>query len=156
MPAGIPVLEVEFLVDANGVLNVSAHEKRSGKRAALQVIPAHGLTRDEVDRIERESFAHARDDMTRHRLADLATSARLDAKWCEDALARAERSLDDAYVREMRARIAELRALGEHSERDWRAVDPNEFQRAKEALDRASIRLHEVAITESLRTSEGS
>ncbi len=155
MPAGIPVLEVEFLVDANGVLNVSAHEKRSGKRAALQVLPAHGLTRDEVERIERESLEHARDDMTRHRLADLATSARLDAKWCEDALVRTERALDDAYVAELRARIAELRALGQKSENDWKSVDPNEFQRAKEALDRASMRLHEAAITQSLRTSEG-
>ncbi len=154
MPAGIPVLEVEFLVDANGVLNVSAHEKRSGKRAALQVVPAHGLTRDEVDRIERESLTHARDDMTRHRLADLATSARLDAKWCEDALARTESSLDPAYVRELRARIAELRALGESTTRDWKSVDPNAFQRAKEALDHASIPLHEAAIAESLRGAD--
>jgi molecular chaperone DnaK (HSP70) len=44
MPAGIPQVEVEFLVDANGVLNVSAHERRSGRRAALQVVPNHGLT----------------------------------------------------------------------------------------------------------------
>ena len=55
MPAGVPQLEVEFLVDANGVLNVSAIEKRSGVAATLQVIPNHGLTKDEVDRIEAES-----------------------------------------------------------------------------------------------------
>jgi molecular chaperone DnaK (HSP70) len=64
MPAGIPQLEVEFLVDANGVLNVSATEKRSGKRAGIQIVPNHGLTADEVDRMEAESLVHAREDMT--------------------------------------------------------------------------------------------
>ena len=44
MPAGIPKIEVEFLVDANGVLGVTAAEVRSGIRAAVQVVPTYGLT----------------------------------------------------------------------------------------------------------------
>ena len=48
MPAGIPQVEVQFLVDANGVLNVSAHERRSGKRGFLQVVPNFGLTAEEA------------------------------------------------------------------------------------------------------------
>src|SRR5262249_28107271 len=75
MPAGIPQVEVEFLVDANGVLNVSAHERRSGRRAALQVVPNHGLTREEVERMEADSVAHAREDMTRHRIVDLIANS---------------------------------------------------------------------------------
>src|SRR5690606_31530509 len=71
MPAGVPQLEVAFNVDANGVLDVTAHERRSGKRASLQVIPNHGLTRDEVDRMEAEGFEHARADMQQHRVVDL-------------------------------------------------------------------------------------
>ncbi|MEL7483815.1 MAG: Hsp70 family protein, partial [Planctomycetota bacterium] len=81
MPAGIPQLEVAFLVDASGVLNVTAHEKRSGKRAQLQVVPNHGLTRDEVDAIERDSLTHAREDMTHHRVVDLIVNSKLDLKW---------------------------------------------------------------------------
>ena len=154
MPAGIPQLEVTFLVDANGVLNVSAVERRSGKRAALQIVPNHGLTREEVDRIERESVEFAREDMTRHRIADLATNSRLDVHWIEQALSRVERAeglLDAAYLHDLKSHIARLRSLIASAEADWRTVDANDFQRSKEALDRLSMRLHEVAIAQALR-----
>lgn len=154
MPAGIPQVEVAFLVDANGVLNVSAVEKRSGKRASLQVVPNHGLTREEIERIERESIEFAREDMTRHRVADLVANSRLDVHWIEQALARVERAeglLDAEYLNELKSHIARLRSLIASAEADWRAVDANDFQRSKEALDRLSMRLHEVAISQSLR-----
>lgn len=159
MPAGIPQLEVTFLVDANGVLNVSAVEKRSGKRAALQIVPNHGLTRDEVERIERESIEFAREDMTRHRIADLVTNSRLDVHWIEQALGRVEKGdrsasaplLDAGYLSELKSQIAKLKSQIQAADADWRAVDANEFQRNKEALDQLSMRLHEVAIAQSLR-----
>ncbi len=153
MPAGIPQLEVEFLVDANGVLNVSAVEKRSGKRAALQVVPNHGLTRDEVDRIERESIAHVREDMTRHRVVDLVVNARLDVKWIGERLERHRGLLEPAYAATLDSRLAELRAFIDRAERDWSSVDPNAFHAAKETLDRESVRLQEVSIAESLKSA---
>ncbi|MBL0927420.1 MAG: Hsp70 family protein [Phycisphaerales bacterium] len=151
MPAGIPQVEVRFLIDANGVLNVSAFERRSGKRAALQVVPNHGLTREEVERIEAEALAHARDDMTRHRVADLVANAKLDAKWISDRLAKVGPKLELAYFVDLSRRVEELRALTARAEADWRSVDPNAFHRMKEDLDRASVRMHEVSIAESLR-----
>ena len=154
MPAGMPQVEVEFLVDANGVLSVHARERRSGKRASLQVVPNHGLTREEVERMEAEAFAHAREDMARHRIADLVVNSRLDLKWVEDALGRVRGALEPGYVAELEAASARLRRLADAGERDWRAVDANEFHAAKEALDRASVRMHEAAITASLRGGE--
>lgn len=154
MPAGIPQLEVTFLVDANGVLSVSAVEKRSGKRAALQIVPNHGLTREEVERIERESVEFAREDMTRHRIADLVTNSRLDVHWIEQALARVEKAgatIDATYLTELKAQISKLKVHISAAESDWREVDANELQRSKEALDKLSMRLHEVAIAQSLR-----
>ncbi len=59
--------------------------------------------------------------------------------------------LDDAYLAELKAQISNLRVQIEAAEGDWRAVDANEFQRGKEALDRLSVRLHEVSIAQSLR-----
>jgi len=151
MPAGIPQVEVEFLVDANGVLNVSAVERRSGKRAELQVIPNHGLTRDEVDRMESESVEHARDDMTRHRVTDLIANASLDVKWISERLERFEGELEDEYARDLRAQIRQLQGTIAKAESDWRSVDANEFYAAKEALAQASVRLQEVSIASSLR-----
>lgn len=151
MPAGIPQLEVEFLVDASGVLNVSAHERRSGKRAALQVVPNHGLSREEVDRIEFESFAFAREDMTRHRVADLIVSSRLDLKWIGERFEKYQSLLEAADRQTLSDAMATLRELVSRAQADWRLVNADEFAKAKTTLDRASLRLQEISITQSLR-----
>ncbi|CAG1010057.1 heat shock 70kDa protein 1/2/6/8 [Phycisphaerales bacterium] len=151
MPAGVPQVEVAFLVDANGVLNVSAHERRSGKRAGLQVVPNHGLSPEEVERIERDSLTHAREDMTRHRVVDLVANSRLDLKWIGERLERHRGVLEPAYAAELDAAIVALRAQIEQAQHDWTSVNPEEFARAKDALDRASVRLQEVSISASLR-----
>jgi len=151
MPAGIPQLEVEFLVDSNGVLNVSAHERRSGKRAALQIVPNHGLTREEVDRIENESFAHAREDMTRHRVVDLCVNGRLDLKWIGERLTKFGALLDASQRQTLETLVARLRDTIDAAEKDWRSANPDEMHRFKEELDRASIRLQEISITQSLK-----
>ncbi|MCC6970669.1 MAG: Hsp70 family protein [Phycisphaerales bacterium] len=151
MPAGIPQLEVEFLVDSNGVLNVSAHERRSGKRAALQIVPNHGLTREEVARIERDSIEHAREDMARHHVVDLITNSQLDLKWIGERFARFASKLEESDRAALELRISTLRDMVDRAKADWKSVNPSEFQHAKEDLDRASIRLQEIGIAESLR-----
>jgi molecular chaperone DnaK (HSP70) len=154
MPAGIPQLQVEFAVDANGVLTVSAAERRSGKQASLQVVPSHGLTAEEVDRLEREAFAHARQDMHRHRVVDLAVNARLDLKWIGEALLRVSEALEPAYREELEAAMTRLQGMCEAAERQPAATDADAFHRAKETLDRLSMRLHEVSIARSLRSMD--
>ena len=154
MPAGIPQLEVEFLVDANGVLSVSAVEKRSGKRAVLQIVPNHGLTRDEVERIEQESFAHAREDMAHHRIVDLIANSKLDRKWIGERLEKIAPKLETDYRAQLDQHISALRILIEKAESDWQSVDPDKFHRTKESLDHASIRMHEISIAQSLREDQ--
>lgn len=151
MPAGVPRLVVELLVDANGVLSVSAVEERSGKRASLQVVPNHGLTREEVERIERESFEHAREDMTRHRVADLIANGKLDLHWVSRQYDRHAPGLLPEQRARLDASIARLRELLDAAQRDWRSVDAEALHQAKESLDRASVPLHEAAIAASLR-----
>ena len=53
MPAGLPKVKVDFMVDANGILTVSATEQRSGTEASIEVIPSHGLTNDEIEQSDR-------------------------------------------------------------------------------------------------------
>ncbi|MBS0195910.1 MAG: Hsp70 family protein [Planctomycetes bacterium] len=154
MPAGVPQAEVQFLIDANGVLNVSAVERRSGKRASLQVVPNHGLTQEEVDRIERESLVHAREDMTRHRIVDLIANGKLDLKWVGDALGRVQGELPGDVRASVETAMTNLRELITAAESDWRVVDATALHRAKEALDRASVPVHEVAIAHSLRGTQ--
>ncbi len=151
MPAGIPQLEVEFLVDANGVLSVNAVERRSGKRAGVQIVPNHGLTREEVDRIEAASFTHAKEDMTRHRIADLVTNAKLDAKWIDDGISVVGDELDEAQRASLASLLEELREMIERATADWTSVDANAFAAVKQRLDEASMPIHEKRIARSLR-----
>lgn len=151
MPAGIPQIEVAFQVDANGVLGVEAVERRSGRRARVQVVPSHGLTAEEVDRIEAESYTHAREDMLVHRVVDLAVNASLDVKWITEALDRVRDEVDPAVIAEVEEGVASLRTLIEAARRDPRVVDADDFHATKERLDRASMPIHEAAIARSLR-----
>ena len=154
MPAGAPQLEVEFMVDVNGVLRVRATEKRSGREAKLEVVPSHGLTRDEVDRIEAESVTHARDDMTRHRIADLIANASLDLRWIRAGLEKHGSELDEAARADLTRMTTELATMIKRAGADWRSVDPGEMHNLKEAMDRASVRLQEIAITRSLQSGD--
>lgn len=154
MPAGIPQVEVEFTVDANGVLQVRAGERRSGQRASVQVVPSYGLTTEEVERMERESLTHAREDMRRHRIIDLAVNAALDAKWISDALDRVRERLDAAVVDAVDQELHRVRAFISLAKTAPESVDANAFHQAKESLDRASVPVHEAAIAESLRAEQ--
>lgn len=154
MPAGVPQVEVEFLIDANGVLRVSASERRSGKRAQLQIVPNHGLTREEVDAMEAASIEHARDDMQQHRVVDLVANGKLDLKWIGERLEKHGEALDPAYRDDLRSRLATLESMIMQAEADWRSVDANAMHAAKQSLDEASVRLQEVSIAASLRDED--
>jgi len=154
MPAGVPKLVVEFLVDANGVLRVSAVEERSGKRAQIQIVPNHGLSRDEVDRIERESVEHAREDMTRHQIADLIANSKLDIKWISERLDRYGQLLEADERSTLRFHLTTLQEMVDKAGADWRSVEPKVFHAAKDELDNASVRLQEIGISQSLKADE--
>lgn len=75
MPAGLPQVDVSFLVNENGMLTVSAKEQRSGQQASVTIQAGHGLSQEEVDRLVLESVAHAQDDMREARLITLKNRA---------------------------------------------------------------------------------
>jgi chaperone protein DnaK len=112
MPAGLPRVEVTFLVDADGVLTVSAREQRSGKEASIDVVPSHGLTRDEVKGIIRESIVHARDDFAARELVELRNRATNLVQGTRRVLAMPELPFTDAQRSELEGDIAALEALG--------------------------------------------
>ncbi len=145
MPAGLPKIEVTFLIDQNGILDVSARELRSGKEAGIQVVPAHGLTREEVERMELDSYKYAREDMTAHRLIDLRNQVTFDTTKAEQMLAK----VGDRISREERSRIeaamAALRRLAASS------TNADDIHKALAAFDRMTVRLAEVSITAALQ-----
>lgn len=73
MPAGLPKVEVGFLINADGILTVSAKELRSGVAQQIEVQPQYGLTDEEVERMLMDSITHARDDISARALAEART-----------------------------------------------------------------------------------
>lgn len=150
MPAGIPQLTVEFVVDASGILTVRATEQRSGKRLSAQIVPSHGLTQEEVDRLELEALKNAREDMTRHRVADLVTNTRLDMHWIGKQLDRLGEDVPAELRADLSGRLSALKAMVDAAAADFASANANALHKAKEELDKASVRLHEISIAKSL------
>jgi Fe-S protein assembly chaperone HscA len=75
MAAGLPRIEVRFLIDADGILHVSAREQRSGKAAQIEVKPTYGLTDEQVENMILDSFDHAEEDFARRLLIEARNEA---------------------------------------------------------------------------------
>ena len=88
MTAGMPRIEVRFLIDANGILHVSAREQRSGKESEIEVQPSYGLTDDQVESMLLESFDYAEEDFRQRQIIE----ARNEADTITTALEKGRRS----------------------------------------------------------------
>jgi molecular chaperone HscA len=75
MPAGLPKVEVSFLVNADGILVVRAKELRSGVEQSIEVKPQYGLSDEEVEKMLMDSIAHAKEDMQTRSLVEAQTEA---------------------------------------------------------------------------------
>ena len=110
MPAGLPRVELTFLVDADGVLSVEAREQRSGKQAAIDVVPGHGLSRDQVKSIIRESISHAHEDFNTRELLDQRNKAASLVAGARRVLAMKELTMAEPQRAELAAQIDALEA----------------------------------------------
>jgi len=70
-PRGMPQIEVEFAIDANGILTVTAADKGTGKKADIRITNSGGLNKDEIERMKRDAEAHAEEDKKRREVVDL-------------------------------------------------------------------------------------
>jgi molecular chaperone DnaK (HSP70) len=75
MVAGLPRIEVKFLIDANGILHVSAREQRSGKEAEVEVKPTYGLTDEQVETMILDSFDNAETDIQKRQTIEAKNEA---------------------------------------------------------------------------------
>ncbi len=91
MPAGMARIEVRFLIDANGILNVTARDQRTGKEQSVDVKPSYGLTDEQVEAMIRESIEKAEQDFAERQVRE----ARVEADTILAAVEKARRH--DAY-----------------------------------------------------------
>jgi molecular chaperone DnaK len=74
-PRGMPQIEVEFALDANGILTVTALDKGTGKKADIKITNSGGLSKDEIEKMKRDAEQHAAEDKARRELVDLKNRA---------------------------------------------------------------------------------
>ena len=147
MPAGLPRIEVKFLIDANGILHVTAREQRSGKEAEIEVQPTYGLTDDQVENMILESFDYAEDDFAKRQIIE----ARNEADTILTALDKGRRS--DAWSHlsdDERVLIDECESVlrTDKETKDYKAI-----QTAIDALNKATTRLAELMMDSAVSSA---
>jgi molecular chaperone DnaK (HSP70) len=102
-PAGLPRIEVTFLIDANGILNVTARDQRTGREHSVDIKPSYGLTDEEIERMLEESIDLGERDLEERMLI----GARNDAAQLLGALTKQLDEYGSLIEAEERARIEE-------------------------------------------------
>jgi molecular chaperone DnaK (HSP70) len=108
LPAGVPRIEVTFLIDANGILHVTATDVRTKQAQTVEVKPSSGLTDDEVERMIGESFKFAAEDLKARQLIEARTEADAILAATEKALGHGGRLIEAQETASIRAALAAL------------------------------------------------
>jgi chaperone protein DnaK len=144
MPAGMPKIEVTFLIDANGILQVHAKELRTGKAASIEVKPTYGLNEAQVAQMVEDSFTHAEEDVNARLLIETKTEAETVMNHVRRALTQGGHLASPEELRTISQAIDALRAVECGTDRDAireRTIDLNKAtERLAEAMMDAAVR----------------
>ena len=106
----MPQIEVSFDIDANGILNVAAQDKGTGKEQRITIQAASGLSDSEIEQMQRDAEEHAEEDRKRREAAEIRNRADTAAYEADKLLRDQEDKLDDDLKAELEGKIAALRA----------------------------------------------
>ncbi len=134
MPAGMPKIEVTFLIDANGMLQVQAREQRTGKAASIEVKPTYGLSEAQVAQMVEDSFTHAEADVNARLLIETRTEAETVMNHVRRALAQGGHLMSAEERSLITGALDALRAVEESGDRDAIRERTIELNRATEPL----------------------
>jgi len=144
LPAGVPRIEVTFLIDANGILNVKASDMRTGQSQSIEVKPSYGLSDNEVERMIEDSFKFAQEDVSARKLIE----ARLDAAalftTTEKSLAEGGTLISEKDAAAVRVALAALNAAKEGN-------DPKAIRARMAELEEAAKPLSVAMLDNSLK-----
>ncbi|OAN42147.1 molecular chaperone DnaK [Chloroflexus islandicus] len=148
-PRGVPQIEVTFDIDANGILNVSARDKATGKEQRITITASTNLSKDEVERMVREAQLHAAEDKARRELVELKNQADSLAYQTEkslnelgDKIDSIERSRIEGLIKDLREAIAK--------------EDRNRIQQLSNELQQAMFKISQAAYGDGAAPGAGS
>jgi len=108
-PRGIPQIEVTFDIDANGIMNVSAVDKATGKQQSMRIEPSSGLSDKEIDQMVKDAEKNAEEDKKRKEIIDLKNNAEAMAYKTEKELKEFGDKIGDSQKKEIESAVEDLR-----------------------------------------------
>ncbi len=115
-PRGIPQIEVSFDIDANGIVNVSAADKATGKEQKITIKSSSGLSEEEIERMLHEAEEYEEQDRKARALADARNEADTAVSTAERTLKSLEDKADASLMEKVRERMAEVREVLDDAE----------------------------------------
>lgn len=131
MPAGMPKVEVNFLINADGILVVTAKELRSGVEQSIEVTPQYGLSDTEVEKMLIDSIHHAKEDISIRSLVEAQNEANVMIESTNSFLVKNSSQLSNEEINDTKAAVIKLETLVKGGNKD-------EIQQAIEALNEIS------------------
>ncbi len=147
-PRGIPQIEVTFDIDANGIVNVSAKDKATGKEQQIRIQASGGLSDDEIDSMVKDAESHAEEDSRKRALVEARNAADALAHSTEQQLGEHGDKVEPEVRTTIEAAISDVREA-----RDGEDVEA--IQSATQALTQAAMKLGESIYRNQQETSDG-
>jgi len=141
LPAGIARVKISFMVDADGLLTVSAKEETTGKEQNVEVKPSYGLPPEEMERMLRESMAHARADIMERLLVEARVEAERAIIEIQSAIKSDGNLLTEAESKQIDRQIKVVRNVCEGEDRDL--IDAEVHELGRVAQNFAERRMNE-------------
>lgn len=135
-PRGVPQIEVTFDIDANGILNVSARDRGTGKQQKITIVASSGLSKEQIDRMVRDAEAHAAEDRRRKEEVEERNLADSAAYRAEKSISELGDKLTSEQKSELESKIADVRAA-------LSTDDISRIKAAREALEQSFYKVSE-------------
>jgi molecular chaperone DnaK len=146
-PRGVPQVEVTFDIDANGIVNVSAKDKGTGKEQKIQIQASSGLNDDDIDRMVKEAEEHAADDKVRKERVEVQNQADSVIHTTEKTLEEMADKIGDDVKGPVQTALTELKEVKDSD-------DIDDIKAKMEALQQASMKLGEAVYAQSQAEGE--
>jgi len=109
-PRGLPQIEVSFDIDANGILSVKAHDKGTGKEQKITITASSGLSKEEVEKMQREAEAHSAEDAKRREEVEAYNAADTLAYTADKTLREQKDKIPSDLNQEVETKVAAVRS----------------------------------------------
>jgi len=151
-PRGVPQIEVTFDIDANGIVNVHARDKGTGKEQQIVIQSSGGLSKDEIENMVREAEAHAETDKVNRERVEAINQAEGVLHDTESKMDEFKDQLPSEDVTKMKEKIAEVRDKLQDKEN----MDPEQIKQTVSDLQQSSLKLFEMAYKKMAADNQGS